>query len=136
MEISRGPRPTQTPYESLGGEQKLRALVERFYALMDTEPEFAGIRALHPQTLERSIDNLFMFLSGWMGGPPLYAEKKGHPMLRARHLPFAIGESERDQWMACMKRAMEEEGLEPQLRAELASSFYKTADWMRNRSQQ
>lgn len=122
-----------TPYELIGGEARLRALVERFYALMHEDPAFAGIRKMHPDSLERSTGNLFMFLSGWLGGPPLYAEKKGHPMLRARHLPFAIGEVERDQWMACMTRAMEEEGIEPGLRDALADAFFKTADWMRNR---
>jgi hemoglobin len=122
-----------TPYELIGGEAKLRALVERFYVLMHEEPAFAGIRQMHPGSLERSTENLFMFLSGWLGGPPLYAEKKGHPMLRARHLPFAIGQAERDQWMACMMRAMEEEGLDEGLRDALADAFFKTADWMRNR---
>ncbi|CAN0095489.1 unnamed protein product, partial [Phaeothamnion confervicola] len=99
--------PGPTPYAMLGGDAKLRALVEKFYSLMDTEPEFYGIRKLHPETLEGSTDKLYMFLSGWMGGPQLYVEKFGHPMLRARHLPYAIGEVERDQWMACMGQAME-----------------------------
>ena len=123
-----------TPYEDLGGEAKLRALIARFYSLMHTEPEFAGIRRLHPPTLEGSTDKLTMFLSGWLGGPPLYTDKFGHPMLRARHLPFAIGEAERDQWMACMQRALEEEGVPDLLRLQLMGAFYKTADWMRNRA--
>jgi hemoglobin len=124
---------TETPYERLGGEAKLRALVERFYRLMDTEPEFFGVRKLHPENLASSTDKLFMFLSGWLGGPPLYVEKLGHPFLRARHLPFPIGTSERDQWMTCMTRAMDEEGVDPELQKFLTGALLRTADHMRNR---
>jgi hemoglobin len=123
-----------TPYEQLGGAVALRVLVERFYALMDGQPEYAGIRSLHPPGLAGSVDKLYMFLSGWMGGPPLFVEKYGHPMLRARHLPFAIGEAERDQWLSCMQRAMQECGVPELLRAQLQGAFYKTADWMRNQA--
>jgi hemoglobin len=122
-----------TPYEMVGGDAKVRQLVERFYELMNTAPEFNAIRALHPPTLEGSTEKLYLFLSGWLGGPALYADKFGHPMLRARHLPFTIGEAERDQWMACMTRAMEDVGIEPALRDALRDAFFKTADWMRNR---
>ena len=80
-----------TAYDVVGGAARLKALVDRFYVLMDSEPEFAVIRRLHPADLAGSRDKLYLFLSGWLGGPPLYAEKYGHPMLRARHLPFAIG---------------------------------------------
>lgn len=128
------PTPDTPPYERLGGDAKLKALVARFYALMDSEPEYAGIRQLHPPSLAGAIDKLYMFLSGWLGGPPLYMEKHGHPMLRARHLPFAIGESERDQWMSCMTRAMAEEGVDIQLREFLLNALFKTADWMRNKA--
>ena len=122
-----------TPYELLGGAAKLRELVERFYDLMDLEPDYAGIRKLHPTDLANSREKLFMFLSGWTGGPGLYAERYGHPMLRARHLPFSIGTAERDQWMHCMIQSMEETGLDDRLRAALAQAFFGTADWMRNR---
>lgn len=124
---------SSTPYELLGGEARLRELVDRFYDLMDLEPAYAGIRKLHPTDLANSRDKLFMFLSGWTGGPGLYAERYGHPMLRARHLPFSIGTAERDQWMRCMIQAMEETGLDEPLRAALAQAFFGTADWMRNR---
>ncbi len=124
-----------TPYRLLGGEAKLRALVERFYALMAAEPAYAGIRALHPATLEGSVEKLFMFLSGWLGGPPLYFHAHGHPMLRARHLPFPIGNSERDQWLACMNRAMSECDVDPSLQGALHEAFEKTADHMRNRAE-
>lgn len=122
-----------TPFEQLGGDAKLRALVERFYALMDGEPEFYGIRKLHPHTLEGSTDKLYMFLSGWMGGPQLYVQKVGPPMLRARHLPYAIGEAERDQWLACMSRAMVDCEVPELLRLQLMGAFQQTADWMRNK---
>jgi len=123
-----------TPYESLGGERGLRSLVDRFYDLMDLEPAFAGIRSMHPATLEGSRDKLFWFLSGWLGGPPLYADRIGHPMLRARHQPFPIGVDERDQWLRCMSQAMDEEGIEPALQRRLAEAFFGTADWMRNKA--
>jgi hemoglobin len=126
------PNPERTPYDILGGEPAVRALVERFYDLMELEPEFAQLRAVHGSTLESARERLFLFLSGWLGGPPLYTDKFGHPMLRARHLPFAIGDLERDQWMACMVRAMEETDVPEQLRAPLKAAFQKTADWMRN----
>jgi len=110
----------------------VRALVERFYDLMELDPEFAQLRAVHGASLEHARERLFMFLSGWLGGPSLYTDRFGHPMLRARHLPFPIGTVERDQWMACMVKAMEETGVEPQLRQALRNAFFKTADWMRN----
>ncbi|MBE0549172.1 MAG: group II truncated hemoglobin [Rubrivivax sp.] len=117
----------------LGGESGVRALVDRFYDLMDLEPGYAGIRALHPGTLEGSRDKLHAFLCGWLGGPDLYVQRYGHPRLRARHLPYAIGIAERDQWMACMIQAMQEQKLETTLAQRLAESFFGTADWMRNR---
>jgi hemoglobin len=123
----------KAPYERLGGDAKVRELVARFYELMDAEPEFAGIRALHRPDLAPAREKLYLFLSGWLGGPQLYAQKFGHPMLRARHLHVAIGASERDQWLACMSRAMADAGIEEGLRRELYNAFFKTADWMRNR---
>jgi len=100
---------------------------------MELEPAYARLRRVHGPSLESAREKLHLFLSGWLGGPPLYAERFGHPMLRARHLPFAIGEEERDQWMACMTQAMEETGVSPELREALAAAFFRTADWMRNR---
>ena len=125
--------PQPTPYESLGGDARVRELVDRFYDLMDLEPAYRELRAVHGSTLESAREKLYLFLSGWLGGPPLYTDRYGHPMLRARHLPFAIGTLERDQWMACMKQAMEELEVPMQLRAGLEQAFFKTADWMRNR---
>jgi hemoglobin len=120
-------------YDAIGGEARLRALVDRFYDLMDLEPAYAGIRALHPRTLDGSRDKLNWFLSGWLGGPDHYVERFGHPRLRARHLPYAIGMAERDQWLACMRQAMQECAVQPWLQERLAAAFFNTADWMRNR---
>jgi hemoglobin len=126
------PTPT-TAYELVGGEARVRELVDRFYDLMDLEPQYAQLRALHPATLEGSRDKLFWFLCGWLGGPQYYMERIGHPMLRARHLPYAIGIAERDQWMACMVQAMQDCAFDPGLAQRLADAFWGTADWMRNR---
>jgi len=122
-----------TPYEIIGGEANLRALVDRFYDLMELEPRYAELRAAHGSTVEHAREKLFMFLSGWLGGPPLYTDKFGHPMLRARHLPFSIGAVERDQWIACMGQAMAELEVPEPFRLGLLGNLYKTADWMRNR---
>jgi hemoglobin len=123
----------QTPYALLGGDAAVRALVERFYDLMDLEPGYAELRALHAPDLAHAREKLHLFLSGWLGGPSLYIERFGHPMLRRRHLPFPIGTRERDQWMACMEQAMVEQGVAADLRARLREAFFQTADWMRNR---
>ena len=123
-----------SPFDRLGGESAVRALVDRFYDLMDLEPQYRGIRALHPTTLDGSRDKLFCYLCGWLGGPNHYIERYGHPMLRARHLPYAIGKAERDQWMACMTQALHERGVESELAAGLQRAFQGTADWMRNRA--
>ncbi|MDB4419519.1 group II truncated hemoglobin, partial [bacterium] len=98
----------ETLYDQLGGATGLRALVNRFYELMNELPEAKGIRQLHPPDLSDAANKLFMFLSGFLGGPPLYVNEHGHPRLRARHLPFPIGVSERDQWVLCMEKALHE----------------------------
>jgi hemoglobin len=126
------PADVATPYQRMGGEAAVRALVDRFYDLMDLEAPYAGIRALHPQDLDGSRDKLHWFLCGWLGGPNHYIERFGHPRLRARHLPYSIGIAERDQWMACMMQAMQESQVDPALAERLAQSFFGTADWMRN----
>jgi len=122
-----------SPFEWIGGEAKVKALVDRFYDLMDLETGYRELRAAHGTELERARQNLFWFLCGWLGGPQHYTDRFGHPMLRARHLPFAIGIRERDQWMACMQQAMRESGIDEALAEQLAKAFYGTADWMRNR---
>ncbi len=125
--------PGESAYTRLGGEAGVRALVDRFYDLMDLEPSFAGLRALHPADLSGSRDKLFWFLCGWLGGPRHYEERFGHPRLRARHMPYTIGIAERDQWMACMGQAMVELNLDASLAERLLHALFGTADWMRNR---
>jgi hemoglobin len=122
-----------TTYAAIGGDGGLRRLVDRFYDLMDLEPAYQGIRRLHPSALDGSRDKLYWFLSGWLGGPNLYVERFGHPRLRARHLPYAIGIAERDAWMACMRQAMHEQQIDESLAERLAQAFFGTADWMRNK---
>ncbi len=129
MQISSDTRPL---YERLGGETGLRHLVQCFYRHMDTLSEARPIRAMHAPDLSSAQDKLFMFLSGWTGGPQLYMEKFGHPRLRMRHLPFAIDEAARDQWMLCMKKALEEVVDDASLREELMHALYGVADFMRN----
>ena len=126
--------PAATPYGRLGGDAAVRALVDRFYDLMELEPAYADLRRVHGSDLAAARDKLHWFLSGWLGGPDLYIERFGHPRLRARHLPFAIGVRERDQWLACMNQAMVECAVDEDLRVRLLKAFFQTADWMRNQA--
>ena len=123
----------ESHYVRLGGEPKVRELVDRFYDLMELEPDYVLLRQLHAPDLGHARNKLFWFLCGWLGGPQYYVERFGHPRLRGRHLPFSIGVAERDQWMRCMVQAMEEIAVDPSLRGELQAAFFKTADFMRNR---
>ncbi|MCP5280626.1 MAG: group II truncated hemoglobin [Rhodoferax sp.] len=131
MNIQEKPK-FETPFAWIGGEDAVRALSERFYDLMDLEPAYAQLRAVHGTDLANARQRLFWFLCGWLGGPQHYTERFGHPRLRARHMPFAIGITERDQWLACMDQAMGETGVDADLRKRLNESFFQTADWMRN----
>ncbi|NMG43856.1 globin [Aromatoleum toluvorans] len=115
-------------YARLGGEAAVRRLVERFYALMCELPEAAAIRAMHPQDLRHAKEKLFMFLSGWLGGPPLYAERHGPPRLGRAHAGFGIDRAARDAWMLCMTRTLEEQVPDAELRAQLLAAFAKVAD--------
>ncbi len=124
-----------TPFEALGFEPGVRALVDRFYDLMDLERGYVRLRELHPSALDSSRDKLYWYLCGWLGGPQHYVERFGHPRLRARHLPFAIGIRERDLWLQCMRGAMRDLGLPPDLVQQLDAAFVNTADWMRNRAE-
>ena len=122
----------KTTYDQLGGEVTVRRIVDRFYDLMSELPETQGILAMHPTDLTDSRNKLFKFLSGFWGGPSLYIREYGHPMLRARHLPFSIGESERDQWLLCMNGSIDELVEDQTLKAHLKKSFLMTANHMRN----
>ncbi len=134
METDDDTQPTgaPTPFEWIGGETVVRALCDRFYDLMDLEPDYAALRSVHGTDLTQAREKLFWFLCGWLGGPSHYTDRFGHPRLRMRHMPFAIGIRERDQWLSCMDQAMRETGLDAQLRERLKASFFQTADWMRN----
>lgn len=100
--------PQASPYDVLGGETMVRALVARFYALMDILPEAAACRAVHPPSLVRAEEKLFEYLTGWLGGPPLYTEKYGHPRLRSRHFMAPIGSVEVEGWLLCFHQAWNE----------------------------
>lgn len=119
-------------YDAIGGEAKLNELVFTFYLIMDTLEEAQGIRSQHHEDLSSAKEKLFDFLSGWLGGPQLFMQKYGHPKLRARHLPFKIGLSERDQWITCMFKAMEKVGIQEPTATILRSALFRLADHMRN----
>ena len=129
----------RTFFELLGGETNgtanIRHLVETFYDIMDSDPKAAPIRAMHQPDLTSAREKLFMFLTGWTGGPQLYIERYGHPMLRARHMPFPIDASARDQWMYCMIKAMHQLEFDEDLMTKLASQLYGVADFMRNQAE-
>jgi hemoglobin len=125
--------PVVTHYQRIGGADKIHALVDRFYHLMDELPESYGIRKMHAETLSGANEKLFKFLSGWLGGPQLFIQEFGEPFLRRRHFPFAIGNSERDQWMMCMNQALSDVVEDEALRVELSIALSKVADHMRNR---
>lgn len=129
------PSAEPTPYELLGGAEGVRRLVDRFYDLMDSAPEAAVVRALHARSLKASREKLYLFMSGWVGGPPLYVEKFGHPRLRMRHFPFSIGTRERDEWLWCMERALDEHAMPAWLREHLRAKLRQLADHMRNRAE-
>jgi hemoglobin len=123
----------QTPYDIIGGEAMVRRIVERFYDIMDSAPEAAGIRAMHGRDLSPMRERLFEFLSGWLGGPPLYFQRPGHKCIMSAHRPFAIGQAERDQWMACMRQAMADCGVPDEVRGLLDRPFLRMAEAFRNR---
>jgi len=127
--------PAPSHFESLGGEVGIRQLVDRFYDLMDSAPEAASVRALHATSLKQSREKLFLYLMGWTGGPPVYVEKYGHPRLRQRHMPFAIGARERDEWLWCMKRALAEHEVADDVRDVLWQRLMQLADFMRNQAE-
>ena len=122
----------RSPYQQLGGDAAVRKLVDRFYDLMDENADAETIRKMHPDDLTESRSKLYEFLSGFLGGPPLYHQNRGHPKLRMRHLPFQIDEPARDAWLACMNQSLSELTDDKLLLMQLKSSFYKTAHHMIN----
>ena len=126
------PQPTETPYQRLGGEDGVRQLVLRFYEIMNELPEVRGIRKMHAADLGGATEKLFKFLSSWLGGPDLFVEEYGHPRLRARHFPFRIGLDERNQWMLCMDKALDDTPMDDDLRELLRQALGQTATHMIN----
>lgn len=124
--------PTVTLYDLLGGEPVLRKMTRRMYALMATLPEAEAARAVHPPDLAGSEQKFFEFMSGWLGGPPLFVEKHGPPMLRRRHFVAKIGEPEIAAWLKCFEGAMDETVADPRLREALREPIRRLAHHMRN----
>ncbi|HEY4130538.1 MAG TPA: group II truncated hemoglobin [Gemmatimonadaceae bacterium] len=124
--------PVPTPYQLIGGDAAIRQLVDRFYDLMDSAPEAATVRKLHAASLKASREKLYLYLSAWTGGPQTYIERNGHPRLRARHMPFHITSVERDEWLWCMDRALDEQSMPTPLRDDLRMQFHNLANHMRN----
>jgi hemoglobin len=130
--VASTPGESNPHYRQLGGQQTIERLVTRFYEHMDTLPEAAQIRALHPADLGPVRRVLIAYLTEWTGGPPLYSSERGHPRLRRRHLGFAIGVAERDAWMSCMRLALGDVVADSALRASLERVFFQLADFLRN----
>ena len=123
---------TITLYEAIGGDATVRALCSRFYELMDTLPEAARCRAIHPPDLSGSESKFYDYLTGYLGGPPVYVEKYRHPMLRRRHFVAPIGSAERDEWLMCFRRAMNETIANPKLCEIIWPPIEKLAHHMQN----
>jgi hemoglobin len=127
---------TITLYEAIGGDATIRALTRRFYQLMDTLPEAKNCRAIHPADLSGSEEKLYDYLTGYLGGPPVYVEKYGHPRLRSRHFGAAIGVAERDEWLLCFSRALEDTVANAKLRDIIWPPIERLAHHMQNREEQ
>ena len=126
------PTPEVTPYELIGKEPGTRRLAETFYDIMESAPEAMELLAIHPQPMDSIRQRFFEYLSGWLGGPPLFESQYGHPRLRARHLPFKVTPQMRDQWMFCMNKALDLTIDNIQLREGLRQSFSQLAEHMIN----
>ncbi|WP_417659312.1 group II truncated hemoglobin [Pseudidiomarina sp.] len=122
----------QSIYDQLGGEVAVRAIAERFYDVMESDPRAKDLLAIHPQPMHGIRQKFFEFLSGWFGGPALFEKKYGHPRLRARHLPFTIDIKLRDQWLLCMYQVLDEQVSDPLLKMQLRSQFTQLAHHMIN----
>lgn len=124
-----------TPYQLLGGsEAAVRRLVDRFYDLMDSAPEARDLRAMHAGDLAPMRDKLTWFLTGWLGGPALYARhNRGSVCITQAHRPFPIDATARDQWMWCMRRAMDETGAPDEFRRMIDAPLTRVAEFLRNR---
>lgn len=101
-----------TPYEALGGAETFRRIVEEFYPLVQAHPL---IGPLFPENIDPVMEKQYMFLTQFFGGPSLYSDVHGHPMMRARHMPFEITSKHADAWLGCMQQALTRVGLDPEL---------------------
>ena len=119
-------------YDLIGGEKTIRAIAREFYNKMGNSEETHGLLAMHRAPIAESEQKLYEFLSGWLGGPQLYQQKYGHPALRARHMPFAINEAMRDQWLFCMKHAIAVTVEKAEHQAAILEAISTLADHMRN----
>ncbi|MDO4998093.1 MAG: group II truncated hemoglobin [Neisseria sp.] len=123
-------------FEILGGSDGVADLTHRFYDLMELEPQYAQLRAVHGQSLDFARERLYKFLHGWMGGEPLYQQEYGHPRLRQRHFPFAVTLQTRNQWIACFAQAMQEVQVAQSVRPKMLLHLFAMADWMRNQPEE
>ncbi|MBL8100411.1 MAG: group II truncated hemoglobin [Anaerolineales bacterium] len=126
---------TKSLYELMGEEAGIKKLITRFYDLMETAPEAKDVLAVHPKNLKQSREKFYLFLVGWTGGPQTYIETRGHPALKRRHQPFAIGPKERDQWYWCMDKALDESGYDPEVIVYLKNHFKDATEFLRNRTE-
>ena len=119
----------RTPYDIIGGAETLSRLVDTFYDLVKQNPD---IGPLFPDDLSDVKERQYQFLTQFLGGPPLYTERHGHPMLRARHLRFPIGVKQAEAWLNCMQQAMDKTGLEGEIRQQIFDRLRLTAHHMVN----
>ncbi|MDR2216637.1 MAG: group II truncated hemoglobin [Nevskiaceae bacterium] len=133
MSENKGQAETPALFHLIGGQATVDAMVDRFYDRMDALPEARGIRALHAADLGAIREVLKKYFAEWLGGPKRYSSERGHPMLRARHLPFPIGIAERDAWLLCMNGALDETIADAQVREHIRAAITPLADWMRNK---
>ena len=130
---SEAPTIEVTPYDLIGGEATVRRLADRFYEIMDADPGARRIRAMHGEDLAPIRQLLFEFLSGWLGGPPLYFNRPEHRCIMSAHRPYTIGDAERGEWMMCMRSAMDECELPTEMRALLDRGFLRMANALGSR---
>ena len=132
MSTETQPAPVEplNPYHLIGGAAAVRRITDRFYDIMNDSPEARAVRAMHSGDLAPMRQKLFEFMSGWLGGPNLYFERSDRKCMGSAHAPFNIGETERNQWLACMYRSLEAEGIDRELRKRIETALFQVADMM------
>lgn len=132
--MSQAAQNTQTLYYKMGGEKAVKDLVETFYDIVETDPDGEPVHVLHLRG--HGINHLrrmqFEFLSGFFGGPKLYVERTGHSDMRFMHEHVAVGYVERDSWLLCMEKAIDQVGFEPGIKDQLMATFTRAAEMIRN----